>query len=66
MKLEKKEDQVTLLLFGQLTGHAWTVCEIWTDKPDELEKPEAFDKLMKLLDSRFQYKKETELPDAFE
>ena len=64
--MENKEKQVALSILGHLTGTAWTVCEALADTPDQLEQAGAFDKLMALLDSRFEHDTMTKMPDAFE
>ena len=66
MRLDKKEDQVALMILGQLTGVSWQACEHLAEQPDLLETTDAFDKLMALLDKRFKKQPITELPDAFE
>ena len=57
---------MTLAIVGSLTGLAWTAVEELVDEPEELEKPEALQKVLALLDARFALEKSTELPDAFE
>ena len=56
MKIEQREKQVTLAILGQLTGLAWQACEELADKPEELKRDGAYEKLMKLLEARFAQK----------
>eukprot|EP00435_Cladocopium_sp_Y103_P050396 s702_g15.t1 len=64
MKLTKREAEGVLNLMTSLTGTAWKIIESFP--VEEVEKPDAFAKLLKLLDKAFEYDNRVQLPGDFE
>eukprot|EP00435_Cladocopium_sp_Y103_P061816 s209_g23.t1 len=60
MKITKREAEGVLNLMTSLTGTAWKIVESFP--LEEVEKPEAFNKILKLLDKAFEYDNRVQLP----
>ncbi len=67
MNMTKRGHEAILNLVGSLTGIAWKVAESYDLEDLEKKKPEEhFDKLIKLLDSAFEYDNRVQLPADFD
>ena len=64
MKLLKRETEGVLNLISSLSGTAWKVVE--TFPLEDVEKGDAFNRLMKLLDKAFEYDIRVQLPGDFD
>lgn len=67
MNMSKRGHEAILNLIGSLTGTAWKVAENYDLEDLEKKKPEEhFDKLLKLLDTAFEYDSRVQLPADFD
>ena len=64
MKLLKREAEGVLNLISSLTGTAWKLVESFP--LEDVEKSNAFNKLLKLLDKAFEYDNRVQLPGDFD
>ena len=64
MKLLKREAEGVLNMLGSLSGTAWKLLEHY-DLADA-EKPDAIDRILKVLDKAFEYDNRVQLPQAFD
>ena len=64
MKLLKREAEGVLNLISSLTGTAWKLVESFP--LEDVEKSDAFNKLLKLLDKAFEYDNRVQLPGDFD
>ena len=64
MKLLKRETEGVLNLISSLSGTAWKVVEAFP--LEDVEKGDAFNRLMKLLDKAFEYDNRVQLPGDFD
>ena len=64
MKLLKREAEGVLNLISSLTGTAWKLVESFP--LEDVEKGDAFNRLMKLLDKAFEYDNRVQLPGDFD
>ena len=64
MQLTKRGGESILNLIGSLQGAAWRLLEDFN--LDEAEKPDAMDRILKVLDSHFEYDQRVQLPSDFD
>ena len=64
MKLLKREAEGVLNLISSLTGTAWKLVESFP--LEDVEKSDAFNKLLKMLDKAFEYDNRVQLPGDFD
>ena len=64
MTLSKRMGESLLNIIGSLTGTAWRLVEDYD--LNDVEKPDSFDRLIKLLDVHFEYDSKVQLPGDFD
>ena len=64
MTLSKRMGESLLNIIGSLTGTAWRLVEDYD--LNDVEKPDSFDRLIKLLDVHFEYDSKVQLPSDFD
>ena len=64
MKMQKRQAESVLNLIGSLQGTAWKLVENFD--LSKVEKDDAFDNVIKILDQAFQYDNRVRLPQDFD